>query len=108
MVTVKLQLGPAAEVQVTVVTPFEKLVREAGLQVTVPHCPVVVGSAKVLAFAQVPGVTLSEMSGGHVIVQGVTVTVNEQLFVLLLESVAMHVTVVVPTAKHVPDAGEHE
>ena len=45
---------------------------------------------------------------GQVIVQGVTVTVNVQLFVLALESVAVHVTVVVPTAKHVPEAGEHD
>jgi hypothetical protein len=105
MVTVKLQLGPAADVQVTVVTPFEKLLPEAGLQVTIPHCPVVVGSAKVSTCAQVPGTTLSEMGEGQVTVQGVTVTVNEQLFVLALASVAVQVTVVVPTAKQVPDAG---
>ena len=37
--------------------------------------------------------------------RGFTVIENEHEFVLLLESVAVHVTVVVPTAKLDPDAG---
>jgi hypothetical protein len=37
-----------------------------------------------------------------------TVTVNEHAAVLLDESVAVQVTVVVPFANAVPDAGEHE
>jgi hypothetical protein len=40
-------------------------------------------------------------------VQGMTLTVNEHVFWLLLASVAVHVTVVVPTGKQVPDAGKH-
>ena len=43
-VMVKVQLGPAAAVQVTVVVPFGKKEPEAGEQVTVPHVPVVVGA----------------------------------------------------------------
>jgi hypothetical protein len=43
-VTVKLQLGPCCVVQVTVVTPTEKLDPDAGVQVTVPQLPVVVGA----------------------------------------------------------------
>ena len=43
-VTVKVQLGPAVVVQVTVVVPFGKNEPEAGLQVTVPQVPVVVGA----------------------------------------------------------------
>ena len=43
-VTVKLQLGPAAVVHVTVVVPTGKVAPEAGTQVTVPHVPVVVGA----------------------------------------------------------------
>ena len=105
IVTVKLQLGPAADVHVTVVTPFGKLLPEAGLHVTVPHIPVVVGAAKVSTCAQVPGAVLSVMLLGQVIVQGVTVTVNVQLPVLPLVSVAVQVTVVVPIAKQVPDGG---
>ena len=45
IVTVKLQLGPATVVQVTVVVPFKKVEPDAGAQVTVPHIPVVVGLA---------------------------------------------------------------
>jgi hypothetical protein len=43
-VTVKAQLGPAVVVQVTVVVPLAKNEPEAGVQVTVPHVPVVVGA----------------------------------------------------------------
>jgi hypothetical protein len=103
---VNVQLGPAVVEHVTVVTPFAKLLPETGAQVTVPHIPVVVGAEYVSVCAHVPGATLSTMLPGHVIVHGVTVTVNVQLFVLALVSVAVHVTVVVPIAKHVPDAGE--
>jgi hypothetical protein len=45
------------------------------------------------------------MLAGQVTVQGTTVTVKVQLAVLLDESVAVQVTVVVPTAKQLPDAG---
>jgi hypothetical protein len=49
-------------------------------------------------------------SAGQVIVHPaplVTVTVKEQLAVVLDESVAMQVTVVIPTPKGEPDAGSH-
>ena len=43
-VTVNVQLGPAVVVQVTVVVPTGKNEPDAGLQVTVPQVPVVVGA----------------------------------------------------------------
>lgn len=43
-VTVKLQLGPAVVVQLTVVVPFAKNEPEVGAQVTVPQPAVVVGA----------------------------------------------------------------
>ena len=43
-VTVKLQLGPDATEQVTVVVPIGKKVPEAGELVTTPQDPVVVGA----------------------------------------------------------------
>ena len=42
-VTVKLQLGPAALVQVTTVLPTGKKEPEDGEQLTEPHAPLVVG-----------------------------------------------------------------
>ena len=42
--TVKVQLGPAVAVQVTVVVPTGKNEPDAGVQVTVPQVPVVVGA----------------------------------------------------------------
>ena len=54
-VTVKLQLGPALVVQVTVVTPTGKLIPDAGVQVTIaPQSPVVVGGGYMTVAAQVP------------------------------------------------------
>lgn len=47
------------------------------------------------------------MFAGHVIVHGgATVTVKLQLPVFFDESIAMHVTVVVPSGKQVPEPGE--
>jgi hypothetical protein len=43
-VAVKLQLGPAVVVQVMGVVPLGKKLPDAGLQVTVPHVPPVVGA----------------------------------------------------------------
>ena len=50
------------------------------------------------------------MSPGHVRVQLplVTVTLNVQATVLFEESVAVHVTEVVPSAKTEPDGGEQD
>ena len=52
-----------------------------------------------------PAAALTVMFDGQVSVQAVpfTVTVNEQLAVLLDKSVAVHVTVVVPTGKLDPE-----
>jgi hypothetical protein len=55
---------------------------------------------------QTPGAVLAATFAGQVIVQGITLTRNEQVFVLLLLSVAVQVTVVVPTGKQKPEAGE--
>ena len=46
-VTVNEQLGPALDVQVTVVVPVGKNDPESGEQLTVPQLPVVVGAAYV-------------------------------------------------------------
>jgi hypothetical protein len=105
-VTVKAQLGPAVVEQVTVVTPFWKVEPDSGLQVTVPHIPVVVGAEYVATAVHTPAAASTTTLDGQVIVQGVTVTVNEQLPVLALVSVAVQVTVVVPTPKQFPDAGK--
>src|SRR4030095_9138111 len=43
-VTVKVHIGPAVVVQVTVVVPTGKNEPDAGLQLTVPQSPVVVGA----------------------------------------------------------------
>jgi len=43
-VTVKLQLGPVVVVQFTVVVPFGNVDPAAGVQVIVPHIPLVVGA----------------------------------------------------------------
>ena len=48
------------------------------------------------------------MLAGQVIVHGFcTVILNVQVPWLFDVSVAVHVTVVIPTGKHVPDAGAH-
>jgi hypothetical protein len=43
-VTVKVQRGPADEVQVTVLVPTAKNEPDGGVHVTVPQLPVVVGA----------------------------------------------------------------
>jgi hypothetical protein len=50
-------------------------------------------------------VLLVVILAGQLMVQGITVTVNWHCAMLLLESVAVQVTVVVPTLKQVPDGG---
>ena len=47
-VTVNVQLGPAEDVQVTVVVPLGKNEPDAGVHVTVPQEPVVVGAGYVV------------------------------------------------------------
>jgi hypothetical protein len=106
-VTVKLQLGPAVVVQLTVVVPFAKNDPDAGLHVTVPQPALVVG-AKLTTAPHWPGSLPTVMFAGQVIVHAAcTLTVNEQLAVLLDASVAVQVTVFAPTGKQVPDGGAH-
>ena len=90
IVTVNEQLGPTVGVQVTVVTPFGKLLPDDGEQLTVSHIPVVVGLEYVTVLAQVPGATLSWMFDGHVIRQHSTaVTDFMQVLLQLFPSVTV-------------------
>ena len=106
---------PAASVavQVTVVVPGGKKEPDAGVQtaVTPGQLSLTVGSGKLTNAPLLPGSLKPLMSAGQVITGGsvsFTVTVNEQgALVLPAASVAVHVTVVVPTGKKLPDAGEH-
>jgi hypothetical protein len=93
---------------ITVVTPTGKANPLAGVLVTVvPEQLSVAVTVKVTLLTQTPGAAFTEMfaqatAGGSV---SFTVTVNVQLLVLPCASVAVLVTVVVPTAKLVPLAG---
>jgi hypothetical protein len=106
-VTVNMQVDPTDAVQVTVVVPTGNRDPLAGTQVIVPHIPVVVGSANFTTAPHWPASLLTVMFAGQVSVQGVTVTVNMQLAMLLEASVAVQVTVVVPLGKVEPEAGVH-
>jgi hypothetical protein len=107
-VTEKEHPGPAVVEQLTVVVPFGKNDPDDGLQVTVPQPALEVGE-KVTTAPHWPGSLFVVMLLGHVIAQGATVTVNEQLLSGLsgLVSEAVQVTVVVPGGKQKPDGGEH-
>jgi hypothetical protein len=88
-VTVNEKLGPPDTEQFTVVVPFGKEAPEAGVQVTAPQLPVVVGAVYVTAALQAFASVHLMMFVGQVMVQpvgGTTVTVNEQLDVLPDES----------------------
>lgn len=118
----QLPLFPDASVavQVTVVVPTGKGCPEVTTTpfwflhttVTGPQLSVAVTvkfTGMLLVGGQVAAVT-KVMFGGHVIVGGCrsrTVTVNEQLAVLFEASLTLQVTVVVPTGKVDPEAGEH-
>src|SRR5204862_3298923 len=113
-VTVKVQLFvlPLASVavEVTVVVPTGKTEPLKGVLVrfvTAPQMSVAV-TLKVTLLVHRPEVALTVMFPGQMIVGGCvsrTVTVKEQLFVLPLASVAVEVTVVVPTGKEEPLEG---
>ena len=101
---------PSVAVQVTVVVPTGKIEPEAGVQTSVT--PGQLSDAVVVKFTtplavvagQVIAVTAVTLAG-HVMTGGwvsLTVTVNVQV-----GPAAVHVTVVVPTGKNEPDAGEH-
>ena len=110
-VTVKLQVAvlpdPSVAVQVTVVVPTGKQDPDGGLHNTVTPGQLSLAVVVKVATAHVAvdvGVFVV-MLAGQVIVGGwvsLTVTVNVQLG----PAVAVQVTVVVPTGKNEPDAGE--
>jgi hypothetical protein len=121
-------LEASLAVHVTVVTPFWKVDPEAGEHTTwqgvAPLGPlptfgwpalqsgqlsVTTGSAKVTTAVHTFGSVLLVIGLGQVTVGGCvsfTVTVNEQLAVLLDASLTEQLTVVTPFWKVVPDAGE--
>jgi hypothetical protein len=112
--TVKLQLAVLPEVsvavQVTVVVPAGKIEPDGGTQATVTpgQLSEAVGAGNVTAVVVESGQVCAATAvtlAGHVIVGGctsLTVTVNEQLG----PAVLVQVTVVVPTGKNEPAAGE--
>lgn len=107
-VIVNEQFDPPGMVQVTIVEPTEKNEPEVGVQVAWPPQAAETsggGYATFLphrvAFGPVSVIT----SLGQVIVQGATVTVKLHEAVLPDVSVAVQVTVVVPSAKSEPDGG---
>ena len=99
------QLGPAADVQVTVVVPIGKNEPEAGEQVIVPQLPPAVGENVTTAPHWFGSFCLVMFAGQVVDVHGVTVTVNEQLLELFEASITEQLTVVVPAGKQVPEGG---
>ena len=107
-VTVKVHIAPDPSEQVTVVVPTGKKLPDAGVHVTVPQGPDVVGAGYVTTaphwFASFDIV----MFAGHVMAQpAVTVTVKLQLAVFIAASVTEQLTVVEPSGKLEPDAGMH-
>ena len=97
---------PTDAVQVTVVTPLLNVLPDAGAHVTVPQEPETVGGEYVTTAVHTFAAVFVTMFAGHVSEHsGFTITRNVHAFVFIDESVAVHVTVVVPTAKLDPDAG---
>jgi hypothetical protein len=95
-------------VQVTVVVPIGNTEPDGGLQLAVAPEQLSAGTAVKVATAPAGQVGSLVMLAGQVIVGGcvsLTVTVNEQAEVLLLASVAVQVTVVVPFGNVAPEAG---
>ena len=105
---------PSDAVHVTVVTPTGNVEPDAGTQLTVTtpgQLSVPVGVTYVTTLEHWPAVFPCVMFAGHVTVGACvscTVTVNEHDPVFAEASVAVHVTVVVPTANVEPDAGTHD
>jgi formaldehyde-activating enzyme involved in methanogenesis len=99
-------------VQLTVVVPAANAEPEAGEQEIVAPAQLSEAVAEYVTTAlQRPGSLFTEMLAGQVAVGfslSYTVTVNEQVPVLLLASVAVQLTVVVPAANVEPEAGEQE
>src|SRR5437867_5679886 len=112
-VTVKVQfeLLPLASVAVhtTLVLPLAKLEPDAGTHSTEPPGQLSVNEKAKLRFVEHwPGAVLTVIGPGQLGTGrsvSLTVTVNEQLELLPLASVAVHTTLVLPLAKLVPEAG---
>ena len=100
-------------VHVTVVAPTGNVEPDAGTHATVTtpgQLSVPVGVVYVTTAEHWPAPAGVEMFAGQVTVGACvscTVTVNVQVPVFAAASVAVHVTVVVPTGKVDPDAGAH-
>jgi hypothetical protein len=103
-VMLKLHDGPPLTEHVTIVVPLWKVEPDAGEQVTAPQ--VEAGVVYVATALHCPGLALVIMFVGQLSVQAVTVTVNEQLPELPAASCTEQLTVVVPTGKFDPEAGE--
>src|SRR5918911_2109918 len=116
-VTLKLALPvlpcESVAVQVTVVVPTGKVLPEDGLQLT-GSGPSRLSLALALKVTTAPPalcvlvtMSLGTLTTGAVVSITVTVTVKEALPVLPCASVALHVTVVEPGGKVLPEAGLH-
>jgi hypothetical protein len=115
MITWNVQLlllpAPSVAVQVTLLVPLLNVEPEGGTQLVVAteQLSVALALYVTLLRAQRPTSVFSVRLVGQVTVGGsvsLMVTVNEQVFVLLPASTAVHVTRLVPTLKVEPEAGE--
>jgi hypothetical protein len=98
----------SAAVPVTVVVPTLNVLPDAGEETTVALQLSVAVVVNVTAALQFPVVAVCVIADGQLITGAwlsVTVTVNEQVDVLPLPSVAVLVTVCVPTVNELPEAG---
>ena len=114
-VTVNTQMFvfPVASVavQTTVVTPLAKALPLAGTHTMLSPAQLSVEVAEnVTLLAHEPRLVLTERLAGHVATGAsvsLTVTVNAQIFVFPVASVAVQTTVVTPLAKALPLTGTH-
>jgi hypothetical protein len=112
-VIIKLQLAvlpdPSVAVQFTVVAPLENVAPDGGTQTTVGVENASVASAvKFTTVEHAPGSALRVMSAGQLIIGGsesTTVTLKLLVRVLPAASVAILLTMVVPSGKDEPDGG---
>src|SRR5687768_12924139 len=110
-VNVQPEVLPAAScaIAVTVVIPTPKKLPDAGLYVTVaPGQLSLTPALKFTTAPHIPGSLVTNILAGQVTTGSsvsLTVTVNEQLVVLLAASIAVAVTWVVPIGNTLPEAG---
>ena len=94
-------------IEFTVVVPIEKTLPETGVEITVVEQLSVANTLNVTTALHFPGSALTYLfvqfnTGG---ILSVTVTLKEHVTVLPEASVAVDVTIVVPTEKNEPDDG---